>query len=214
MKTIKTFSEFQKIEENKPCWTGYKQVGMKKKKGKKVPNCVPVKEQKQTYDYGCSMIYFDFPEMENIHSMIEPEDLYTEEGDRSYGLEKEPHTTLLFGLHSNEIDDKDVLDASTKFEVPSEMKLHNASCFNNEKYDVLKFDVDSDHLHKINSELSKLPHTTEYPDYHPHTTIGYLKKGMGEKYTGKLKDASYLVNPSKIVYSKPNGDKVEKMLSK
>lgn len=24
-----------------PCWTGYKQVGMKKKNGKEVPNCVP-----------------------------------------------------------------------------------------------------------------------------------------------------------------------------
>jgi hypothetical protein len=28
-------------EEKGPCWTGYKQVGMKKKNGKKVPNCVP-----------------------------------------------------------------------------------------------------------------------------------------------------------------------------
>jgi len=28
-------------EEKDPCWKGYKQVGMKKKKGKNVPNCVP-----------------------------------------------------------------------------------------------------------------------------------------------------------------------------
>jgi hypothetical protein len=28
-------------EERGPCWTGYKQVGMKKKNGKEVPNCVP-----------------------------------------------------------------------------------------------------------------------------------------------------------------------------
>ena len=26
------------------CWDGYKQVGMKKKGGKMVPNCVPVSE--------------------------------------------------------------------------------------------------------------------------------------------------------------------------
>ena len=34
------------------CWTGYKQVGMKKKNGKEVPNCVPeetIKEQKRLY---------------------------------------------------------------------------------------------------------------------------------------------------------------------
>jgi hypothetical protein len=34
------------VEKSKtdPCWKGYKQIGMKKKKGKEVPNCVPVKE--------------------------------------------------------------------------------------------------------------------------------------------------------------------------
>jgi len=26
----------------KACWAGYKQVGMKDKNGKKVPNCVPI----------------------------------------------------------------------------------------------------------------------------------------------------------------------------
>jgi hypothetical protein len=26
------------------CWTGYQQIGMKKKGGKQVPNCVPIKE--------------------------------------------------------------------------------------------------------------------------------------------------------------------------
>lgn len=28
-------------EDNDPCWKDYKQVGMKKKGGKTVPNCVP-----------------------------------------------------------------------------------------------------------------------------------------------------------------------------
>ena len=28
----------------KACWTGYKQVGMKEKNGRRVPNCVPVKK--------------------------------------------------------------------------------------------------------------------------------------------------------------------------
>lgn len=32
---------FRVQEEEKVCWDGYKQVGMKKKNGKKVPNCVP-----------------------------------------------------------------------------------------------------------------------------------------------------------------------------
>lgn len=32
-------------EDSDPCWVGYKQLGMKKKNGKDVPNCVPVKEE-------------------------------------------------------------------------------------------------------------------------------------------------------------------------
>ena len=31
----------ENVNENAPCWKGYKQVGMKSKNGKQVPNCVP-----------------------------------------------------------------------------------------------------------------------------------------------------------------------------
>lgn len=39
---------YSNLEENKkntdPCWSNYRQIGMKMKNGKKVPNCVPKKE--------------------------------------------------------------------------------------------------------------------------------------------------------------------------
>ncbi|MEO6637608.1 MAG: hypothetical protein ABIN25_04985 [Ginsengibacter sp.] len=35
-----------KSKKDDPCWKGYEQVGMKKKNGEKVPNCVPVKKKK------------------------------------------------------------------------------------------------------------------------------------------------------------------------
>jgi len=38
-------------EDDDPCWDDYKQVGMKKKNGKKVPNCVP--ESYDVYDESC-----------------------------------------------------------------------------------------------------------------------------------------------------------------
>ena len=34
--------------ESNPCWSGYKQIGTKSKKGKTVPNCVPVDEELET----------------------------------------------------------------------------------------------------------------------------------------------------------------------
>ncbi len=41
---VKEAKKYMTKEED-PCWKGYEMVGFKKKKGKKVPNCVPVKEQ-------------------------------------------------------------------------------------------------------------------------------------------------------------------------
>lgn len=48
---MKSFIDFILEGENKqmkgedPCWSGYEMVGKKKKNGKEVPNCVPVKEE-------------------------------------------------------------------------------------------------------------------------------------------------------------------------
>jgi hypothetical protein len=61
----------------------------------------------------------------------------------------------------------------------------------------------------VNAELAKLPHTTNFPDYHPHATIGYLKPGTGKKYVELFKDKQYEVVPEKIVYSKPGGERLE-----
>jgi len=42
----------QSVAEDKdPCWKGYKQVGMKSKNGKKVPNCVPKSNVSESTDY-------------------------------------------------------------------------------------------------------------------------------------------------------------------
>ena len=43
-------SEIVTENEKDPCWKGYKQIGVKKKNGKKVPNCVPVSESEITIE--------------------------------------------------------------------------------------------------------------------------------------------------------------------
>jgi hypothetical protein len=159
------------------------------------------------YEYGCAMLYFDFPEINKVHDAIDPKELYEEEDDRSYGIENEPHTTLLYGLHkevdTNEI--KKVLDSFTF----GECTISNASLFENEKYDVLKFDVAGPNLHEANRLLTEFPHTTTYPDYHPHLTIAYLKPGCGQRYVNILKGQQYQLVPKRAVYSKPDGTKVK-----
>jgi 2'-5' RNA ligase len=164
-----------------------------------------IEKKGDSYEYGCVMLYFDFPLMNKIHDGIDSKDLYEEEDDRTYGLEDEPHVTLLFGLHNDvSLDDiKKILDKFTF----STCKIYNASLFKNEKYDVLKFDIKGENLHACNKALKQYPYTNKFPDYHPHMTIGYLKPGMGEKYTNMLKEQEFELVPKYAVYSEPDGTK-------
>lgn len=157
--------------------------------------------------FGCVMLYFDFPKIQELHNQIDEEDIYNDDKD-DFGLEKKPHTTLLYGLHEG-ITDQHIIDVTNNHHFGT-CSLTNVSLFEtNPDYDVLKFDVDGDGLHECNSDLRKYPHTNDFPDYHPHLTIGYIKKGKGQKYVDKFKKLTYILIPQHIVYSKIDGNKTE-----
>ena len=169
------------------------------------------KKEKPLYEYGCAMLYFDFPDVKEIHDKIEKDDIYDKP---SYGIESESHLTILYGFLYKEIkDDEEIFDTILKYDIP-DLILYNASIFENADFDVLKFDVKSkmkeykkkdDVLFKINKDLTDdFPFKSDYPNYHPHSTICYLKSGCGKKYIKMLKDLEYEAKPEKIVYSKPN----------
>ena len=164
-----------------------------------------VNEKRQVYDYGCAMLYLNAPGLTEIHSMIDPKDIHEN------GVETEPHVTLLYGLHSDEIADNEVLEACEMDSRP--VRLYNPSLFENDEFDVLKFDAECPELQVANSRLVKFPHTNKFPDYHPHATIAYLKPGTGKEYVKKLAGQTILAEGQKIVYSKPDGEKVEKKLT-
>lgn len=163
-------------------------------------------EDNDTYEYGAVMLYFDFPEITQIHEMINKEDVYTQEGDRTFGLEDEPHITLLYGLHG-EVDEQDIKDVLTNFTF-GYCKVFNASLFENKDYDVLKFDVEGQGLHSANRLLKEFPHTSNFPNYHPHMTIGYLNSGEGKKYVDKFKGLQFKLLPQYVIYSKPSGEQI------
>ena len=177
------------------------------------------KKENKKYEYGCAMLYFDFPDVKEIHDKIEKDDIYSKEG---FGIEKESHLTILFGILSDKIeDDEEIFDTILKYDIP-DLILYNASLFENDDFDVLKFDVKSkmkdykkkdDVLFKINKDLTdKFPYKTDYPDYHPHSTICYLKSNCGKKYIKMLKDLEFEAKPIKIKYSKPNKDGSDKIV--
>jgi hypothetical protein len=159
------------------------------------------------YDYGCVMINFDIPNWNKILKEIEKDDIYNEVG---YGLEKESHVTLLYG-YTKEVEIKDIKNIIGNLD-SFYIKIQETSLFQNEKYDVLKFDVNHEILHMLNDSLKLLPNTSTFPEYHPHMTISYMKKGRGVKYIKKY-DSLIVAKPSEIVYSLPTGTKEKKQVT-
>ena len=158
------------------------------------------------YEYGCLMLYVKIPNWSEFTNQIQSSYLYEPQNER-YGLETEPHITILYGIHKD-VKDEDVLETFSGInEKEFDLKLVGIDCFKNKDYDVLKINVRSEKLNELNNIAKSLPHTDTYPDYKPHLTIAYLKKGFGDMYSNKDFETS-AVNLDKIVYSKTNGEKI------
>ena len=164
-----------------------------------------LEKDSKMYEYGCVMLYLTIPKRNEIISQISQKDLYQSENDR-YGVEIEPHVTILYGIspYVDDIEVKSLFENIKKTDF--DLLFTEIDCFFNIDYDVLKINVISTKLNELNELLKdNLDHTTQYKEYIPHVTIGYLKKGTGGKYLDKnftIKDFSV----DKIVYSKSNGD--------
>lgn len=159
-------------------------------------------------EYGCVMTFLNVDEEKwnEMQGLIDDTDLYQPEDDPSYGKENEPHVTILFGLH-DDIPDEDV-EKVMKNIVKPVIKFFDISLFKNKKFEVIKFDVESPNLHRLNKRFKEFPHTESFPKYHPHCTIAYVKPDKGDKYVKELKQfISIKVDASESVYSKADGDK-------
>lgn len=159
------------------------------------------------HEFGCVMLALDVPEWNEITSMIHPDDVYNHPTDPSYGIEKDPHVTLLYGLHP-EVEDSQVEDIINKYKGQNlSLDILGIDSFQNADFDVVKFNVNpTQELKSINQELSQLPNSNQYPEYKPHITVGYLKPGLSQKYLDPNKRLEHKIKG--IEYSKPSGDKV------
>jgi 2'-5' RNA ligase len=123
------------------------------------------------------------------------------------GREDEPHITLKYGLHG--ADPKFVQEALAG-EGPIKVKFGKVSLFENPDFDVVKVDVDSPDLHRLNKKVAESqPVTDTHPEYKPHATIAYLKKGKGEKYAGNNFLEGKTVTLDHVTFSGRDGDRVE-----
>jgi 2'-5' RNA ligase len=128
------------------------------------------------------------------------------------GREEDPHITVKYGLHTENADAVRELLAD---EPPVKVKIGKTSIFAAKEgadYDVVKLDVDSPDLHRLNAEIAKyLKVTDTHPEYKPHITLAYVKPGLGKRYEGRtLPDLTGKeITLDKVLFSSRNGDEVE-----
>jgi 2'-5' RNA ligase/DNA polymerase III epsilon subunit-like protein len=158
------------------------------------------------YKYGCVMVEVPVKNWKEITSYIDPEDIYTG-GDDTHGIQENPHVTILYGLHDGVTEDE-VKSVFEEFTGDINIEVNGIGIFENDKFDVVKFNVNPDgSLQELHNKLSEFPNSNEFPDYKPHITIAYVKKGTGKKYV-KPEYKYEVKNVNKITYSMPNGKKV------
>ncbi len=141
---------------------------------------------KRVNGHSYSWVYINLPKdvQKTILALgkeIDPEDLFA--GEAENGLEKDPHITVKYGLT---IDDQKAVRECLEGEKGGNVTIGKSSIFECDEYDVVKLTVTSKTLERLHTQLNCLPHNDKHPEYKPHATIAYVKKGMGKKYDNKF----------------------------
>lgn len=157
-----------------------------------------------TYDYGCILAEVNPTFWNKLLTLIDKEDIYDNQY-KEYGLEKEPHVTILFGLHLDTTKASDVESFIKKnIQKSFDIMLEEVSVFEMDEkpFDVLKFKAKSNILVDLNKKAREtFDYTNEFP-YSPHVTIAYIKKGKGKKYIEKFSNIKNVhLECDAIVYS-------------
>lgn len=157
-------------------------------------------KKKSKVEYGAVMLMVDVPNWKKIMSKIDPEDIYEVDGE--FGFEKEPHVTILYGF-GDDVTEQDVKEKLKTNNSSVDISLDGIGTFQNDEFDVVKIDIESPQLRQWNENLKELPYTETFPDFNPHMTIAYVKKGEGSKYVKKFKTAK-TISAKKLVYADKN----------
>ena len=159
-------------------------------------------------EFGCLMAMIEPTRGPHIikfgRTVIPPQILYTDPNDSSYGYDDEPHITAKYGYSPDltKVNLATILQGIKPFIV----KLSGLTQFQNEKYDVVKFDVEPNEvLTEIRRRCDCYKNEDKYPDYKPHMTLAYVQKG---KFPHIKEGLSLSLPITKFKYSGQDGKKL------
>lgn len=155
----------------------------------------------QTYDYSSVQFIFNDGFSYRIRkfasNLIDSNDIIE--------LETTPHVTVKYGIEDSNPTLSFNLLAPFLSSRPL-IELSPTSVFEGEENDVVVLLVKSDYLHFLNDYIKKnIKCVDTFPNYIPHITLGYVKKGTGRKYANKMlleQSTAYL---DKLQFSSKNG---------
>lgn len=136
-----------------------------------------------------SWAFINVPEnIMNAHSLvvkkINKDDLYIEKteknGDWSFGIEDNVHITVKYGFDFN--DPQPAINVLIG-ENGGNVEISTVEIFKQDNYEVLVVRVKSKVLNNLHDKLTKALNIYDsYPEYSPHITIAYFKRGRAYRY--------------------------------
>lgn len=145
-----------------------------------------VQDNEYTHTYSCAMLNLT-DEVAPIFTywakkMIPDEDLFINHEQGRDGYIDTPHTTVKYGLH-DETPER-IVELSKDFGI-IQLRFGNVTKFDtNPDFDVIKVDVISEKLMKLNQIINDNMENIDEYKYAPHTTLAYVKKGTCDYLVG------------------------------
>lgn len=125
--------------------------------------------------------------LEFVEEKIKPEDVAEQAG----GKELKPHITILYGIKERKPPIPKLQQVIQNHPALNSVKWLGLSKFEAQDHDVLIIQVESEEAQQLFKDMNNIfpDNVNSWPDFKPHTTLAYMKKGKADKYIQEFGEA-------------------------